>query len=455
MPKIKILIVEDEFVVANDLKIILMNNQYSISGIAASAEQARIIIASKSPDWVLLDISLKGQETGIDLAWELLDKKIPFLYISANTNQSTLEAVKKTRPYGFLVKPFRERDLLMMLDIAQYRFNLEHKPSPPEKKLIEGTFIHFKDIIGQSSAFKKVLEDIAIVGPSETSVLILGESGTGKEKIAHSIHDLSPRSEKPLVAINCAALPASLIESELFGYEKGAFTGANGKRIGKFEQADKGTVFLDEVGELPLEAQVKLLRVLQEKEIERLGGDRTIKIDVRIIAATNRNLEKEVAEGRFRLDLYYRLNVFPIWLPPLRERKDDIKVLANYFLKLQALKARKNIDGFSEEVLLQLEQYGWPGNIRELEHIVERSVLLASTKLIEEIDLPAFSPQTFNKNEGAVKTLDEVEKEHIINVLRICKGRVSGVGGAAELLNISPASLYAKIKKLGIKQEYN
>lgn len=451
--KEKILIVEDEFIVANDLKIILIKAGYEITGIASSVVQARKLIADKRPDWVLLDIILKNDLTGIDLAWELREMQLPFLYISANTNQSTLEAVKETQPYGFMVKPFRERDLVVMLDIAKYRYNEEkaayvdtpHAAVTPE---IEG-------IIGQSALLKEVIEKIKIVAPVETSVLILGESGTGKERVAHTIHELSNHKNNPIVVVNCAALPQSLIESELFGHEKGAFTGANSRRIGKFEQADNGTIFLDEIGELPLDSQVKLLRVLQEKEIQRLGGNSTIKVNVRVVAATNRSLEKEVAEGRFRLDLYYRLNVFPIQLPPLKERKEDIEALVYHFIRKYASSSRKNVSGISTAALEQLMQYDWPGNIRELEHLIERNVLLAKTSEIEKLDLPQSVSSPLQENSGKMKTMEEMEKEHIMAALQKCAGKVSGPGGAAELLQMQPQTLYSKMKKLGIKQGYN
>lgn len=451
--KEKILIVEDEFIVANDLKIMLVKAGYEITGIASSVVQARKLIDTKRPDWVLLDIMLKGDLTGIDLAWELREIQLPFLYISANTNQSTLEAVKATHPYGFMVKPFRERDLIVMLDIAKYRFGQEEgtlgaTQNDTQNQEIEG-------IIGKSPLLKEVIEKIKIVAPAETSVLILGESGTGKERVAHSIHDLSAHKSNAIIIVNCAALPHSLIESELFGHEKGAFTGANSLRIGKFEQANDGTIFLDEIGELPLDSQVKLLRVLQEKEIQRLGGNKTIKINVRIVAATNRSLEKEVAEGRFRLDLYYRLNVFPIQLPTLKERKEDMEVLAHYFLKKYAASSRKNVSSISVPALEQLMQYDWPGNIRELEHLIERNVLLAKTNEIEKFDLPTSNSNPLELNNGRIKSMEEMEKEHILNALQICAGKVSGPGGAAELLKMQSQTLYSKMKKLGIKQGYN
>jgi two-component system response regulator HydG len=451
--KEKILIVEDEFIVANDLKIMLIKAGYQITGIASSVVQARKLIEDKRPDWVLLDIMLKGTLTGIDLAWELREMQLPFLYISANTNQTTLEAVKATHPYGFMVKPFRERDLIVMLDIAKYRFDQENGTLAENQ--IETQNQEIEGIIGESPLLKEVIEKIKIVAPAETSVLILGESGTGKERVAHSIHDLSANKSNAIVIVNCAALPHSLIESELFGHEKGAFTGANSLRIGKFEQADNGTIFLDEIGELPLDSQVKLLRVLQEKEIQRLGGNKTIKINVRIVAATNRSLEKEVAEGRFRLDLYYRLNVFPIQLPTLKERKEDIEALANYFLKKYAASSRKVVNSISAAALKQLMNYDWPGNIRELEHLVERNVLLAKTNEIEKFDLPSTHSNPLEKNSGKMLSMEEMEKEHIMNALQICDGKVSGPGGAAELLKMQPQTLYSKMKKLGIKQDYN
>ena len=453
--KEKILIVEDEFIVANDLKIMLIRAGYQVTGIAASVVQARKLIEDKKPDWVLLDIMLKGNLTGIDLARELIEQGLPFLYISANTNQTTLEAVKETQPYGFMVKPFRERDLLVMLDIARYRYGIEKGISDSSIKP-DGTSKSIEGIVGKSSKLQNVIDKIKIVAPTETSVLILGESGTGKERIAHSIHELSLHTSSPFVIVNCAALPASLIESELFGHEKGAFTGAQATRAGKFEQANNGTIFLDEIGELPLDSQVKLLRVLQEKEVERLGGSGTIKVNVRVIAATNRCLEKEVAEGRFRLDLYYRLNVFPIELPPLRERKEDIEALARHFLTKYAGKARKNVTAISTQALSQLMQYNWPGNIRELEHLIERNVLLATSDEIELFDLPqAFTGEPAKMASGALLSMEDMEREHIMAALKMCNGKVFGPGGAAEALKMPATSLYSKMKKLGIQQEYH
>ncbi|WP_205945106.1 sigma 54-interacting response regulator [Pedobacter psychrodurus] len=647
--KQKILIVEDEFIVANDLRIMLEKAGYKVCGIAPSVVKALELIATKEPDWILLDIFLQGDKTGIDLAGQLTEMGIPFIYISANTNQGILEAAKATLPYGFLVKPFREKDLMVMLDIARYRHeqNLKynHHTEPPIHKQIEhiaekqvsiserlkqisaalypvvpfdflwitksnprsttkdiniirsfdGKFnmlnnenllkevnvssrdfkawnttalvhsgksifngydfrklrmespwvqrlsdhyalesalvteierdgeqfqfvffnhlsdlytkVHsgvinqfkkslelvldqviygkditleipaptsptlekpiierenpeipkdFNGIIGNSTLLHAAFKKLELVAPDDTSVLILGESGTGKEKIAQTIHKLSPRKNKPLVTVNCAALPLTLIESELFGHEKGSFTGANEKRIGKFEQADGGSIFLDEIGELPLEAQVKLLRVLQEKEIERLGGNYTKKINVRIITATNRNLEKEVSEGRFRLDLYYRLNVFPIELPALRQRKEDISALVAFFISKYGRKGSSGVTGISAEALQELQEYDWPGNIRELEHLVERTMLLTEGETITKIDLPHSASATGFTGEDhfKIKTMEEMEREHILNILKMCKGKIFGPGGAAEILNIPSTTLNSKIKKLGIKFEF-
>lgn len=315
----------------------------------------------------------------------------------------------------------------------------------------------FKEIIGASDALEHVFKLVSKVSPSDSSVLILGETGTGKELIARAIHNNSPRKAKPMVKVNCAALPANLIESELFGHEKGSFTGATERRLGKFELANKGTLFLDEIGEMPIDLQVKLLRALQEKEIERVGGKETIKVDVRIIAATNRNLEKEISEGRFRNDLFYRLNIFPISLPPLRDRKQDIEPLALHFIKYFNKNCGKNIDSISTKAVETLMMYDWPGNVRELEHLIERSVLMNKGSVLTEILLPSPLEQLTVKaqfEEFTLRTIDENEKDYILKVLRYCRGRIAGNGGAAQILGVPPTTLNSKIKRLGIKREH-
>jgi DNA-binding NtrC family response regulator len=641
----KILIVEDESLVGHHLKLILTAAGYKVTGIAESVNEALTSIEEQKPDLVLLDIHLKGVLNGIDLARKLTERNMAFVYLTANFQGTLLEEAKSTMPFGFIVKPFREDDLLTTLDVAFYRhqnslesrrqqemelnqklkeisshgtdtvqkllrvsdnlqahvpfdylnfiirktddtsvtnigflrigfdeyqilgeqeflnvtgidqkklkniyeslpainkakcFNDEDFDSlcnqnllskiiadtydfessllfpvlPGKSELVRYEFYNrkgnayseqhiallsrlinalssileegrqnavmnapynlplnnnqyatqhkekirdFDGIVGQSRPMLTVLDHIATVSPLDTSVLILGESGTGKERVAKNIHALSARANKPLVVVNCASLPANLIESELFGHEKGAYTGALEKRIGKFEMADGGTIFLDEIGELPTDLQVKLLRVLQEHEIERLGGKGPIKIDVRIIAATNRNLEKEMEEGRFRLDLYYRLFVFPILIPSLKDRIEDISALTNHFIEHYSKKYKKSVTGVSPKVLDQMLHYRWPGNVRELEHFIERSILLSKGPVIEEIILPR---HTSNKTdpEPAVtermKTIDENERDYIINVLKNCNGRIRGTGGAAEVMGLPPTTLHSKMKKLGIK----
>jgi two-component system, NtrC family, response regulator HydG len=451
----KILIVEDQFIEANNLQEMLETAGYRVTGIARSVPKAQELIAHNKPDLVLLDIFLKGPLTGIDLAKQLREQNIPFVYLSANSDKNTLDAAKATHPSGFLVKPFREKDVLVMLEIARYAY--EHRPqSTTQKSYLKAADIPLDDIIGNSNGLQEVLRYVKIAAPVDTSVLLLGESGTGKERIAESIHEHSSRADKPLVKVNCAALPPALVESVLFGHEKGAFTGAVEKRIGKFEMAQGGTIFLDEIGEMPLDIQTKFLRALQEREIERVGNNQSIKIDVRIIAATNRNLEKEVAEGNFRMDLYFRLNVFPIHIPPLRERKDDITILADHFINLYSKRYNKSVTKLADHLVRELSAYHWPGNIRELEHLIERSVLLSEGTTITV--LPDFRihnaiAKTEASGTAAIKTMEEMERDHILQVLEKCNGKVFGKGGAAELLGMNVSTLNSRIKKLGIEKE--
>jgi len=319
------------------------------------------------------------------------------------------------------------------------------------------TVQRFPNIIGNSPEIQQMLKLVTRVAPTSSTVLILGETGTGKELIAKAIHCNSTRKEKPLIKVNCATLPANLIESELFGHERGSFTGAFERRIGKFEMAHGGTLFLDEIGELPLELQVKLLRALQEKEIERIGCKTTTRVDVRIIAATNRDLEKEVEEGRFRADLYYRLNVFPIYLSSLRERRDDIPLLVSHFIQKLSKKTGWKITAVSKHILMDLMNYSWPGNIRELEHVIERSILLADDDVIREIYLPNKRENILHKNDKAqfmVKTIEESERELILGTLKHCKGKISGNHGAAHLLGVPPSTLSSKLKRLGIAKSH-
>jgi formate hydrogenlyase transcriptional activator len=318
------------------------------------------------------------------------------------------------------------------------------------------TIYNFSEIIGNGDPMQKVYRLMSLVADSNTTVLVLGETGTGKELIARAIHNTSPRKDKLMVKVNCAALPANLIESELFGHERGAFTGAIDRRIGKFELANHSTLFLDEIGELPLEAQSKLLRVIQERELERLGGKQTIKIDVRLIAATNRNLEEEVKAGRFRADLYFRLNVFPIYLPPLRDRSQDIEALTHFFVDKYSRNTGRKIRKVAPKVIQQLRSYTWPGNVRELEHLIERSILLATDGTLDEVYIPQHNDA--NNREQAFllsRSLEELERAYIIETLKRCAGKISGTGSAAEILKIPGNTLHSKMKKLGIsKSDY-
>jgi formate hydrogenlyase transcriptional activator len=305
----------------------------------------------------------------------------------------------------------------------------------------------FENIIGQSDGLKYVLYRVQQVAPGDTTILILGETGTGKELIAAAIHNMSPRKERPLITVNCAALPGNLIESELFGREKGAFTGADSRRMGRFEIANGSTICLDEIGELPLELQGKLLRVIQYSEFERLGSSQTVKVDVRIVATTNRNLEEEVRQGRFRQDLYYRLNVFPITVPPLRLRKDDIPLMVQAFVERYSRKLGKQITKIKDETIKELQDYPWPGNVRELESIIERAVILCPGSVFQLADKLEISSPILK---SAMRTLEDTERSQIINILMETKWRIEGKDGAAAILGIHPSTLRARLHKLEI-----
>jgi formate hydrogenlyase transcriptional activator len=313
----------------------------------------------------------------------------------------------------------------------------------------------FEEIVGSSEALRRVLTQVSKVAPTDSTVLILGETGTGKELIARAIHNRSKRSTRAFIRVNCAAIPASLIASELFGHEKGSFTGALQRRLGRFESADGGTLFLDEVGELPLETQVALLRVLQEREFERLGGSQTVSVDVRVLAATNRDLSATVTEGKFRQDLFYRLNVFPIRVPALRERVDDIPLLVEYLIERYSQKAGKKIRNISKDTLNLFQAYDWPGNIRELQNVIERAVILSEgdTFSVDETWLTRVAPKSAVASVPLVANLAGREKEMIENALREAAGYISGPTGAAVKLGIPRQTLESKIRKLGINRQ--
>jgi PAS domain S-box-containing protein len=309
---------------------------------------------------------------------------------------------------------------------------------------------NFEEIISKSKKFKKVLLQVEQVASTDATVLIMGESGTGKELIARAVHNLSDRKNRPLVKVNCAALPANLIESELFGHERGAFTGALTKRVGRFELADGGTIFLDEIGEIPIELQSKLLRVLQEGEFERLGSSQTFSVDVRVVAATNRSLTEEIEKGTFREDLYYRLNVFPINIPPLRERQEDIPLLVNHFLLKFESRFGKKGTIITKKVMDDLMNYQWTGNLRELENVIERAIIISKGSML---NLGGSLPITFSASKKQkITTLEENERAHILKALEFTTWRVSGEKGAAKLLGMNRTTLEARMKKLGIER---
>ncbi|MBU3951092.1 MAG: sigma 54-interacting transcriptional regulator, partial [Proteobacteria bacterium] len=312
---------------------------------------------------------------------------------------------------------------------------------------------NFGEIIGQSNALSQIFLKVEQVAPLNATVLLLGETGTGKGVVARAIHSRSVRKNRPLITVNCAALPAALVESELFGREKGAFTGADTRQIGRFELADGGTIFLDEIAEMPIELQGKLLRVLQDGEFERLGSSRTIKADVRIIAATNRNLEKEIENGRFREDLFYRLNVFPITMPPLRQRREDIPLLVNHFVSKFNIKIGREIDTVSKHTLNTLQDYHWPGNVRELESVIERAVIISQGSVLQVLELFDTLQQTKELEGQDVTTLVELEQAHILQVLKKTGWQIEGEKGAATLLGINPSTLLARMRKYGISRQ--
>ena len=361
-------------------------------------------------------------------------------------------------PIDILLGPVKDPDgqlvLAVVHDLSQKRKDEEAlRRSEEEKRYLEEelSLTHqFEEIIGESRGLKQVLRQVEDVAPTDATVLILGETGTGKELIARAIHALSPRRNRPFVRLNCSAIPSGLLESELFGHEKGAFTGAISQKLGRLELAHEGTFFLDEVGDLPAELQPKILRALQEKEFERVGGTRTISSNVRLVAATNRDLAKMVADGQFRSDLYYRLRVFPISVPPLRMRREDIPILARYFVTQHASRMGRHIETIPPETIKALENWYWPGNIRELENFIERSVILTQGPVLRA---PLAELKEVEKQaEAAASNLEAAEREHVLRVLRECKGRIGGAGGAAERLGLKRTTLNSIIKKLDIKR---
>jgi DNA-binding NtrC family response regulator len=419
-----------------------------------SALHAAELIRSQHFDLILSDVVMPGK-SGLELLEELkkADVQTPIVLISGQANIAM--AVKATRlgALDFLEKPLTTDKLLVTVENALRLTRLEEENRELRHRLGK------HELVGSGPAMQKLLAQIDLVAASETRICILGETGTGKELVARAIHEKSPRHENAFITLNCAAVPAELIESELFGHEKGAFTGALQRRLGRFELANGGTIFLDEAGELPLDTQVALLRVLQEREFERVGGTQPVKIDVRVIAATNRDLEAAVENGTFRPDLYYRLNVFPIQVPPLRERQDDLLMLLEYFVDRFAQKMGKHFKNIDKRTVELFRSYPWPGNIRELQNVVERSVIVSSDGVFS-VDAAWLSKDSrrvssLQKPEFAVADEDASRDRRIIeDALAGSRGRVSGSNGAAARLGVPPSTLEHRIKKLRIRKSH-
>ena len=438
-----ILIVDDEKGVGDFLTIVLKKQGYE-AFYASSGKEALKLCKKRSFDLALVDIKMPVMD-GIEFLKEAkrLNPSLIFIMITAYPSIETAVEAMKEEAFDYITKPFNVNELQRIIKRALE----QQKPSEQVIK-IEG-------IVTQSPAMYKILNMLPKIASAEANVLIMGESGTGKELIARAIHNLSPKRDRPFIAVNCAGIPETLLESELFGYKKGAFTGALCDKIGLFKAADGGTIFLDEIGEIPPTLQVKILRVVEEKSFKPIGDTKDIKVDVRIISATNKDLEKEVIEGNFREDLYYRLNVIPIRVPPLRERKEDIPVLVEYFLKKYSKKFKKEIRKVSSSALELLTSYDFPGNVRELENIIERCVALETSNIIlpESLMLSNFKKGRPKKDyipPGGLdlqKKIEEVEKDFLIKALEEARGVKKK---AAELLNLSFRSFRYKLKKYKI-----
>jgi DNA-binding NtrC family response regulator len=442
--KAKILIVDDEAIIRQSLHDWLSDAGYQVFT-AENGPQALEIIQREGLRIVIADLVVPGID-GIELMKraKMISPNIEVIIITAYGSIPTAITAIREGAYDYIEKPFcPERAELLIEKLVEHQGLIEENISLHQK--LEERY-RFENIIAKSPKMQQVIEVIKVVAKSNATVLITGETGTGKELVAQAIHSQSHRRGKPFVAISCAALPESLLESELFGHEKGAFTGAYAQKKGKFEVANRGTLFLDEIGEMSANIQVHLLRVLEEKRFTRVGGNEPIKVDVRVISATNRDMKEAVASRQFREDLYYRLNVVNIELPPLRERKEDIPLLAQHFLKKFALDNHKEVTGFSPEATDFLLRYDWPGNIRELENAIERAVILAKKPIIELADLPQ-QKLVASQQISPEKNLKQVEKEHIRNVLAETKGNYTE---AARILGISRMTLYNKAKAYGL-----
>lgn len=445
-----ILVVDDEKTHRSMIKTVLSPEGYEIDQ-AGDGQEAVDAVEEKFYDLILMDIRMK-QMDGISALKKIkeLSPGIPVIIMTAYASIDTAVGALKAGANDYLIKPVDIEELKLLV-----KKNLHHRQLEQENRFLKERLddqFHFDNIIGTSQQMRSLFDTISLVAPSEATVLITGESGTGKELIANAIHLNSHRRDNSLIKVNCAALPETLLESELFGHEKGAFTGAIARKKGRFEMAHKASIFLDEIGEMPLSTQVKILRVLQEREFEPVGGSHTVKVDIRIIAATNKDLTKEIEAGRFREDLFYRLNVVTLDVAPLRERREDIPLLADFFLKRYVKKNQRLIKGFSPRAMDLLMRYQWPGNARELENVVERAVILAREDSITPSEFPN-SLQGLDKEDNNStlltpgKSLKEVERQMIIRTLEEAGGNRTH---ASEILGISRRTMQLKLKEYGI-----
>jgi DNA-binding NtrC family response regulator len=472
-------VVDDDASVRESLESLIRSTGLNVETFA-SAQEFLACPRPDAPSCLVLDVQLPGL-SGLDLQRELTkaDAQIPIVFLSGHGDIPMSVRAIKAGAVDFLTKPFRDQELLDAIQqgILRDREARQRRTSVAQQR-VEGvlgsravlaaleeevyleeeirTAHDFESIIGQDSSLRRVLTLVDKVAPTDSTVLIRGETGTGKELIARAIHDRSDRSKRAFVKVNCAAIPSGLLESELFGHERGAFTGAIASRIGRFELANGGTLFLDEVGDIPIDLQSKLLRVLQEQEFERLGSTRTIRVDVRLVAATNRELEEMVEAGSFRRDLYYRLDVFPIALPPLRERRGDIPDLVRHFTQRLAHRMNKRIETIPADAMAALCGYEWPGNVRELENVIERAVILTSGPVLQ-VSLPDLGVQSAERLAPSAPpsrqgTLESTEREAILRALGEARWVIAGAHGAAARLGIKRTTLQSRMRKLGIER---